>query len=616
MKKFFLTFLLFICTLLIVALGLFMTIQPPRVEQAGRTATQTNPPKAAGRGSIFARNHDRLAGNYPSYAVFARPQEIDNPEMAAAKLAEILGQDRQQLLAGFKAVRGYLWLTQEASGQTVEQIKKLDIKGIHFKKSMKRYYPHHRNAAHLIGFSKENQGLDGLEARFDSLLRGEPQNMTSMPMVDFGSIDQIGTAGAHLVTSIDLSIQNTIEKQLDRFVSMTDAESGSAVIINKENGAVIGLANQPTYDPNTFWSFDRTNRRNRAITDTVLSGPLEPLYGLDHFAAEESEQTTRLPSGRRIPVLSPTARKQIISFHKNDKARQRLSFLRRLMEVSDTSLLSSPELPMPQSLTLSTGAVNDPAAATTLQLTTALTSLFNDGSLVTTYLLESVRDKASGSSLGRRHDSEKHPVMTEEDARSLQQQFIDLSTIEARRARFMETALSSHIITKPITESDDLFDRKPFGPQRNQLVTIASAPGILMVITLEKANLPAAVASGRQESVVLKECRQLLPSLLEMSGRANKPVSREFWKESWESPEEPAIETETGPVNSQVSEKEDYFIMPDVTGRSLRSGLQLLQDLHLSINISGSGTIIKQHPAVGATVREGERCLLELRPLN
>lgn len=47
MKKFFLTFLLFICTLLIVALGLFMTIQPPRVEQAGRTATQTNPPKAA-----------------------------------------------------------------------------------------------------------------------------------------------------------------------------------------------------------------------------------------------------------------------------------------------------------------------------------------------------------------------------------------------------------------------------------------------------------------------------------------------------------------------------------------------------------------------------------------
>jgi cell division protein FtsI (penicillin-binding protein 3) len=621
MKKFILISLLVILFLLIISVTLFITIQPPRVTTtehgpANQPATKNSSKTKPERGAIFDRNHNRLAGNYPIYAVYAKPREIDNPEQIAAQLAKILNQDRQQLLTGLKAVRGYLWLAQDVAGQTVDQIKNLDAKGIHFKESMKRYYPHKTSAAHLIGFSKENQGLDGLESRFDSLLRGEPQNTASLPMVDFGVAEQLGSNGAHLVTTLDLSVQKRIEQKLAQLIDITDAESGSAVVINPEDGAIIAMANLPSYDPNTFWNFDQDSRRNRAVTDTILNGPLSPqIYTANQDHSGEIK-TMRLPSGRELTVVSPILRKQVISFKKTKKGSERLTFFRDLMEMSNCSLLTFAELPGQKSIKALPATSDDSPSATAVQLLVALASLLKKGELVTPHLLSSVRDRASHRSFARKPNSEQRFILSPEESASLTKQFKEISVPGPRGSRFIETALSSHLIRKNIQDTEEEYDREPFGPERNQVVTIGSAPGILMLISLDKALLPASVASGRQESVVLTHSRRLLPQLLNIINRKDRTVTEEFWQTSWNSPQEHVPETAERNRASSTTTEEDFYIMPDVTGKSLRGGLQILQDLHLLITITGSGRIINQQPAAGAAVREGENCVLELRSDN
>ncbi len=621
MKKFILISLLLISFLLIVAITLLIIIQPPRVTTTehgpvNQLATKNSRKTKTERGAIFDRNHDRLAGNYPIYAVYAKPREIDNPEQIAAQLAKILNQDQQQLLTGLKAVKGYLWLARNVTGQTVDQIKKLNAKGIHFKESMKRYYPHSRSAAHLIGFSKENQGLDGLESSFDSLLRGEPQTMTSLPMVDFGEAEQLGSKGAHLITTLDLSVQKRIEQQLARLIETTDAESGSAVVINPENGAIIALANLPSYDPNTFWNFDQGSRRNRAVTDTILNGPLPPRIYTARQGRKEETRTVRLPSGRELAVVSPVLRKQVISFKKTKKGWERLSFFRDLMERSDSSLLAFAELPGRKSIETLSAAGVDSSSATAVQLLVVLASMLNKGELVTPHLLSSVRDRASHRSFARKPNNEQRFILSWEESASLIKQFKQISVSGPRGSRFIETALSSHLIRKNILDTEEEYDREPFGPEINQVVTIGSAADILMLISLDKAHLPASVASGRQESVVLTHSRRLLPQLLNIINSKDRTVTEEFWQASWNSPQEHIPEAAERNRASSTTTEEDFYIMPDVTDKSLRGGLQILQDLHLRITITGSGRIINQQPAAGAAVREGENCVLELQSDN
>ena len=144
-----------------------------------------------------------------------------------------------------------------------------------------RSYPSYLevNAAHVLGyvgpltesdllkgngnqyFRSETIGKTGLEIQYDSFLRGEPGIRTVIvdrkEAVTSESQNTKPVAGDHLVTSLDVRLQASVEKALKDAVLRGRAngytsDSGAAVVMDIKTGRILALASYPTYDPNAW----------------------------------------------------------------------------------------------------------------------------------------------------------------------------------------------------------------------------------------------------------------------------------------------------------------------------------------------------------------------------
>ena len=100
--------------------------------------------------------------------------------------------------------------------------------------------------------------------------------------------------------------------------------------------------------------------------------------------------------------------------------------------------------------------------------------------------------------------------------------------------------------------------------------------------------------------------------MLYVAERAPLEPSPDFWAKAGN-----ALSANINPHSSEkkgLSEiVENEKNMPDVTGKSLRAGLQTLQHFNLEIKLVGSGRIVSQDPAAGAQLKNGEVCLLKMQ---
>ena len=128
----------------------------------------------AERGVIYDRNGKILAMNVERPSLYAVPSEIKNHRVFSRRLAPLLGISRKQLLQKLQRGRQFAWLQRKVSPQMREEIEQLGIKGIGFVMESKRIYPKRTLSGHLLGFAGlDNQGLEGIERRYDKTLRGE-----------------------------------------------------------------------------------------------------------------------------------------------------------------------------------------------------------------------------------------------------------------------------------------------------------------------------------------------------------------------------------------------------------------------------------------------------------
>ncbi len=133
-----------------------------------------------------------------------------------------------------------------------------------------RQYPNAHLAAHLIGYTTNGLpkgrsqtkvplpllGAQGIEQRFDAELQGShgilvTHKAAGEELVPLRARDVAPTDGLNVRTTIDLSIQSFVEQALDEAYATLQPKSISAIVIRPKTGDVLGLANRPTYDPNT-----------------------------------------------------------------------------------------------------------------------------------------------------------------------------------------------------------------------------------------------------------------------------------------------------------------------------------------------------------------------------
>ena len=265
----------------LIARGAFVQIFPnERLAQLKKRQFETTLQIPSRRGLIFDRNGRELAASIASYSLYADPKMLEDKNKTIKDLNKILQIPLPQLKAKLKdRSRRFVWLKRQLNESEMQKIKKLENRGLAFVEEPKRLYPNGSLLAHTLGFvGSEGTGLEGLELRWDQMLRGEMQRVIvqrdarGRPLISDGRPLIETPDGSDLELTIDSEMQFQLEKELQKAVDEQEADSAIGMILDARTSEVLALGSLPTFDLNNALQMSSMRRRHRVITDAFEPG--------------------------------------------------------------------------------------------------------------------------------------------------------------------------------------------------------------------------------------------------------------------------------------------------------------------------------------------------------
>ena len=268
---------------------------------AKRRTTKTDVIKAK-RGNIYSSDEEILAQNVSSYKLIAYlspsrttdkddPQHVVDKEKTARELAPILGVSEEEILK-YLSKEGVYQTEFGSAGKgltelTKEKIEDLNLPGIDFVESFKRYYPKGDFASYILGYAKEEittnedgseettmTGEMGIEKYYDSTLKGEDgyttyqKDLRGYKIAGTNEISKEASDGKDIYLTINSSIQFFVEQALSEAEANYNYEWFTIMIADAKTGAILASSTSPSFDPNKR---DITN-----YLDMNVSSPYEP----------------------------------------------------------------------------------------------------------------------------------------------------------------------------------------------------------------------------------------------------------------------------------------------------------------------------------------------------
>ena len=259
------------------------------------------------RGTIYDCTGEVLAESSSVESVSINPLNIskEEKEKVARELSDVFELDYEKVLKKVTKRSSIETIVKKAEKEKTDELRiwmrdNNITTGINIDEDTKRFYPFNNLAAQIIGFSgSDNQGLDGIEAKYDKDLSGMKGAIKRHTDAKGGEIGKEGETyvsainGNDLVLTIDINIQSIVEKYLkEACIDNKCTDGGNVVIINPQNGDILAMATYPSYNLNEPYSaytnelndiWDSLNQsektqklqavwRNRAITDTYEPG--------------------------------------------------------------------------------------------------------------------------------------------------------------------------------------------------------------------------------------------------------------------------------------------------------------------------------------------------------
>lgn len=225
------------------------------------------------RGTILDRNGVGIAVTETVNAVSVIPAQIENKEEAASYLSEVLELEYDDVLEKISQKVALVRIKTKVDSEIALEIRKKDISGVVVDEDIKRVYPYNNIAAQVIGFvGKDNQGIIGLEAKYDEYLQGEEGKILTLTDSKGLEIDSAQERippidGYNLVTSIDIIIQQYAEQTIKKAVEAKSAKKGVIIVLNPQNGEIYAMANYPNFDLNN--PFEINDESLKAVWDTL-----------------------------------------------------------------------------------------------------------------------------------------------------------------------------------------------------------------------------------------------------------------------------------------------------------------------------------------------------------
>ncbi len=400
------------------------------------------------RGVIVDRSGSTLALNVEVPSAWARLARITDPKLVAQKLAPVLEVSASGLEEKLAQKHRNVQLKPKLTPEAAASIRALRLPGISIAMESHRFYPKGSLLSHLLGFAgRDSRGLEGLEWRFDSYLRGQKRTVQFRKDALMGRISLIGDGGQQpqegyrLTLTIDEVIQYIAERELDVAMAETKAQRGAILVMDPMTGAVLAWVLRPSFDPNHFQDWPAELRVNRAVTD-----PYEPGSTLKVvIAAAALEAGVKTPDelifcgNGEMPIagtLMHDPKKHgwmsfadVMAYSSNigmSKVAESLGpeqvyrFLRDFgfgertgIDLPGESAGMLPSVEDWDGRTLSSLAIGQTVSVTPIQLLTAISAVANGGSLHRPYVVSSVEDPQRGSIVTEASALRREPISYE-----------------------------------------------------------------------------------------------------------------------------------------------------------------------------------------------------------
>ena len=646
------------------------------LRQQGRRQASSFVSIPAVRGAIMDRAGRMLAVNMARFDLAVDPTVPgfkENESTFFERLSKLTGTSASSFRrrVAERSSPQYVLLLRAISEPQKESVESWQIPGLILEPTFARRYNYDRTAAHLLGYvSPDGYGIAGLELQYDERLRGR-DGRRAVKRDRLGQIKAYVEAevvepvhGESLVLTIDLIRQTILEEELARGVEETGAKWGAAIALDPFTGAVIALANVPTFDPNRPAAFSDGARRNHAVTDRLEPGSTFKLVTAiaaierDIVEMDDSVDTGdgwAVVQGRtlhdshaygRIPFREVIAMSSNVGTAKTAlqiepgvfyQYARNLGFghptwidlpgevgglLKRPAEWSGTSLTS-----------MSIGYEVD---VTPIQLVTAYAALANGGLLVQPHLV-SERTNVTGETVWEvRQDSVRRAfeARTSRDLRPAFELVVDDGT--ATRAQVEGLPIAGKTGTARKAADGSYVP----GAYRATFVGYfpADDPKVVMAIVLDEPR-SAHYGGSASAPIFQRTAKRWIPTFPEIARRVAPPaklprdpqyevpdvmglpavvadrrlqVSGFRTRMRAEDPflnvvakQQPGAGSKLDPyaaVTLGVSDSTAEGIMPDLRGLSARHALLWLRSLKISARIEGAGMVVTQSPMPGRAV--------------
>lgn len=231
------------------------------------------------RTPIFDRNGEELAISTTSSSVFARPKLIRARKKTAQTLAKVFGGTKEKWLQKLDPKKNFVWIQRQMTEELTQKLQKHTLEGIFFEPEHKRIYPNGSLASHVIGLTDvDGNGVAGLELKLNQELLDDglrvkvPKDGKGNPSYIDKSVSQAEASRTGIYLTLDRRIQAIVEEELERVYTETGAQNVYAVVMNPHTGEVASLAQKPTFDPNHARSLSESLINNRLVSSLYEPG--------------------------------------------------------------------------------------------------------------------------------------------------------------------------------------------------------------------------------------------------------------------------------------------------------------------------------------------------------
>ena len=610
------------------------------------------------RGIVFDRNGEKLAVSIMADSVCADPSKITDPQGTAGKIASILKIDKGSILKKFSASKNFCWIARKITPDQAALVEKVDLDGIFLIREPKRFYPNGELAGHLIGFvGLDAHGLEGLELRYDEDLRGVPEKLTwTRDAKGKRLYPRLESAGGqsrestNLILTIDSRIQHLVESQLKEAVKAKGAKGGLAVVMDPKTGEILALANEMSFDPNTFATSGAAKSKNKVITDCFDPGstfkPFLAAAALEEGVVKETDRFY-CENGHYVVadrVIHEAQRKRhghltfpdIIKYSSNIgsvKISERLGKEKFYQYITKFGFGAKTGIDLPGEtvgllrpvhnwtrVDTSTIAFGQGISVTAIQLITALSAIANQGVLMKPYIVRGLVDK-KGQIIKKYAPTPVRQVISPRTAKRLttiMTSVVGDADGTGKNARIVNV----NVAGKTGTSQKFDFARRAYSSERVRTSFMgffpAEDPQVAILVILDEPQRDK--WGGVASAPVFKNISEQILTCFKTHIRENpvfeeEKINKEI-KIKLVSASPVLTRDQTGPMETVDKVSAEEATMPDFRGMTIRDALKKAREKGIELNVSGTGWAVSQAPAPGVAISELHYCTVSFSTGN